>query len=212
MLYCYWLWRSSGLVMIAFNLANYICLVALSKLFAFLLGVVIFVFFLYFLSFWAGSRDVLGPIFAALTNLPRLLWVRTRRAHEIHVAFTTSMGLWSAWGWSWSLLELLTWALSGIGAGADISVNVIRALFRYFLKHPQTLYKLRDEIDSASKESWPSWKTIRSLPYFEACVKGAARIHPSIGLPLERVVRPGGSEICGRFILGAQLLASTREW
>lgn len=94
----------------------------------------------------------------------------------------------------------MTWTLGGIGAGGDTSVNVIRALFYNLLKHPQTLHKLKDEMDFASKEGRPSWKTTRSLPYFGACIKEAARIHPSIGLPLERVVPSGGSRICGKFL------------
>ena len=50
------------------------------------------VFFLYLLSVWAAFRDVLGPFFAAFTNFPRLIWVRTRRAHELRVALRNQFG------------------------------------------------------------------------------------------------------------------------
>lgn len=33
---------------------------------------------------WARLRHVPGPLPAKFTNMQRLLWVRTRRAHEIH--------------------------------------------------------------------------------------------------------------------------------
>ena len=88
---------------------------------------------------------------------------------------------------------------------------MIRALFYNLLKYPETLHKLKAEINSASKERRLSWKTARSLPYFQACLKEAARIHPSIGLPLERIVPSGGSTICGRF-LRAGTIVGINAW
>ena len=34
---------------------------------------------------WARLRNIPGPLFAKFSNLQRLLWVRTRRAHQIHI-------------------------------------------------------------------------------------------------------------------------------
>lgn len=43
-----------------------------------------------------------------------------------------------------------------------------------------------------------TWKETRSLPYLDACIKEAGRLHPPFGLPLERVVPAAGATICGQ--------------
>ena len=44
-----------------------------------------------------------------------------------------------------------------------------------------------------------TWKESRGLSYLDACVKEAGRLHPAIGLTMERVVPDGGVEICGKY-------------
>ena len=47
------------------------------------------------------------------------------------------------------------------------------------------------ELDSSNLTSpLPTWHEVSALPYLNACVKEALRLHPALGLPLERVV-PG---------------------
>ena len=78
----------------------------------------------------------------------------------------------------------------------------MRTVFYHLLKYPQTLQRLLTELEEAASEnrlSDPvSWKEARDLPYLDACVKEAGRIHPPFGLPLERVVPAEGAEICGQ--------------
>lgn len=50
------------------------------------------IFFLYIALAWATLSHVPGPFLAAFTNLPRLLWVRARRAHEIHIGLHNRYG------------------------------------------------------------------------------------------------------------------------
>lgn len=45
-----------------------------------------------------------------------------------------------------------------------------------------------------------TWKESRELPYLDACIKEAGRVHPPFGLPLERIVPEGGLSISGEFI------------
>ena len=96
---------------------------------------------------------------------------------------------------------MITWTLGGIGAGGDTSVNVIRALYHNLLTHPATLNELKSEINESSKGKDEgrqlSWQEAKNLPYFSACLLEAARIHPSIGLPLERIVPEGGTSLSG---------------
>jgi hypothetical protein len=37
------------------------------------------------------------------------------------------------------------------------------------------------------------------MPYLQAVIKEALRVHPATGLPLEQVVPEGGTPLCGRF-------------
>ncbi|KAI9877261.1 MAG: hypothetical protein M1830_004417 [Pleopsidium flavum] len=97
---------------------------------------------------------------------------------------------------------LTAWTTSNVLAGSDTTAILLRSIFYFLLKHPQTLYHLESELQQAADEGKLSnpvtWKESRSLPYLDACVKEAGRLHPAIGLPLERVVPAGGADICGQ--------------
>ncbi|KPI40815.1 Pisatin demethylase [Cyphellophora attinorum] len=47
-----------------------------------------------------------------------------------------------------------------------------------------------------------SWMEVKDLPFLDAVIKEGLRIHPAVGLPLERIVPPQGQQICGKFIPG----------
>lgn len=74
----------------------------------------------------------------------------------------------------------------------------------HLLKNPKTLVTLQKEIGSAAREGRISklvtWKESQRLPYLDACVKEASRLHPPIGFPLERIVPQSGLEVDGYFI------------
>lgn len=95
------------------------------------------------------------------------------------------------------------WTFSNITAGSDSTAVVLRTIFYNLLKHPETMGKLQSELEQAVKEgrlSLPcTWKEVQLLPYLDACVKEAIRMHPPFGLPFERVVPEGGATICGQF-------------
>lgn len=59
--------------------------------------------------------------------------------------------------------------------------------------------KLRAEIDDCWKnrkhQDPISFKDAQALPYLQACIKEAMRLHPATGLPLARVVPRGGTTI-----------------
>ncbi|KAK3942558.1 cytochrome P450 monooxygenase [Diplogelasinospora grovesii] len=96
------------------------------------------------------------------------------------------------------------WTTSNMLAGSDTTAIMLRAIIYFLLKHPASLQKLLEELAQARRENRLSdivtWKESRSLPYLDACVKEAGRLHPAIGLTLERVVPQGsdGVEICGQ--------------
>ncbi|KAL4987378.1 cytochrome P450 [Aspergillus falconensis] len=106
---------------------------------------------------------------------------------------------------------IMTWANSNIQAGSDTTAILLSALFYNLLKNPSSLDTLRTEIDAAEKNgglsSVVTWKETRDLPYLDACVKEAARLHPPISLPLERVIPASGIEIGGFKIPGGTRVA-----
>jgi cytochrome P450 len=57
-----------------------------------------------------------------------------------------------------------------------------------------------DEQDAAGNLSNPiQFREAQGLPYLQAVIKEALRLHPATGLPLGRVVPKGGAEIAGHF-------------
>ncbi|KAL4783817.1 cytochrome P450 [Aspergillus varians] len=106
---------------------------------------------------------------------------------------------------------IMTWANSNIQAGSDTTAILLNALFYHLLKSPASLATLRAEIDNAAEKGHLSeivtWKETRDLPYLDACVKEAARLHPPISLPLERVVPDSGTEVNGILIPGGTRVA-----
>ncbi|KAK3369969.1 cytochrome P450 [Podospora didyma] len=94
------------------------------------------------------------------------------------------------------------WTTSNVLAGSDTTAIMLRAIIYFLLKSPRSLQKLLAELDEARRENRLSeivtWKESRSLPYLDACVKEAGRLHPAIGLAMERIVPKGGVELCGQ--------------
>jgi cytochrome P450 len=89
--------------------------------------------------------------------------------------------------------------------GSDTTAIALRAIFYMLLKNPDKMEKLlkqMDEADAAGKLSNPIQykETQNHLPYFGAIMKEAMRMHPSVGLLLERQVPTGGATICGEYI------------
>lgn len=51
-----------------------------------------------------------------------------------------------------------------------------------------------------------TWSESQNMPYLDACIKEAFRLHPAPGLLLERVVPPQGAEIAERWIRGGTIV------
>jgi hypothetical protein len=103
-------------------------------------------------------------------------------------------------------LDLFTMCQSNIGAGSDTTAITLSSIFYHLLKYPKTYQRLQDEIDTAAKEGRISdpviFKEAQELPYLQAVIKEALRMHPATGLPMQRIVPPEGTTIAGRFIPG----------
>jgi len=109
---------------------------------------------------------------------------------------------------------VMTMAVSMAFAGSETTAISLSSVFYYLLKHPEKLARLREEIDGRAKEGYfrdnengvVTWSESQGLPYLDACIKEAFRLHPAPGLPLERVVPPQGAEIAGHSVKGGTIV------
>ena len=96
---------------------------------------------------------------------------------------------------------ILAWVMNNVRAGSDTIATTLSAIIYYILKHPAVLKKLQRELDDAAVKAPVSWKTAQTLPYLGAVIHEGLRLHPAVGLPLERIVPDGGLTLPdGRFI------------
>ncbi|KPI37028.1 Pisatin demethylase [Cyphellophora attinorum] len=108
-------------------------------------------------------------------------------------------------------VRVTSYATSNVNASADTTAITLCAAFYYLLKNPATMKELEEEIIGAAeagKISSPcvSWTEAQKLPYLDAVIKEALRMHPAVGMMLERVTPPEGVTIYGRFYPGGTLL------
>lgn len=92
---------------------------------------------------------------------------------------------------------------SNVIAGSDTTAISLSSILYHLLHYPNVFRKLRQEIDDFTAEGRCSqkvtFKESQEMPYFQAVIKEALRMHSATGLPLWRVVPEGGAEISGRF-------------
>jgi cytochrome P450 len=98
--------------------------------------------------------------------------------------------------------HVLTMGASNIIAGSDTTAISLSAILYYLLKYPATMQKLRNEIHDfeargACDNPNVKFKQTLEMPYLQAVMKEALRMHPAVGLPLWRVVTEGGVELAG---------------
>ncbi|KFA51932.1 hypothetical protein S40293_07051 [Stachybotrys chartarum IBT 40293] len=97
--------------------------------------------------------------------------------------------------------HVLVGCAANMVAGSDTTAISLSAILYYLLMYPACLETLRIEIRKFTDEGHlslkPTFKESSQMPYLQAVLKEALRLHPATGLPLERVVPDGGAVICG---------------
>ncbi|KAK6599122.1 Pisatin demethylase 12 [Botrytis cinerea] len=109
---------------------------------------------------------------------------------------------------------VMTMAVSMAFAGSETTAISLSAVFYYLLKNENCMQKLMRELDQKAREGYfedgetglVSWTESQGLPYLDACIKEAFRLHPAPGLPLERVVPEQGIEIAGEWVKGGTVV------
>ncbi|KAI1826860.1 cytochrome P450 [Xylaria intraflava] len=89
------------------------------------------------------------------------------------------------------LEELTAEALTQLIAGSDTTSNSSCALLYYVARTPGVLEKIQRELDAAIPDSntkVPDYESIRNLPYLEAAINEALRIHSTSGIGLPRQI------------------------
>lgn len=97
--------------------------------------------------------------------------------------------------------------MTNIGAGSDTTSISLCAVLHALMTHPEAMAKLREEVEEQVGESLDNGKGItfqeaQKMPYLQACIKEALRLHPATGLPLARVVPPEGAVLAGQHFPG----------
>jgi cytochrome P450 len=99
--------------------------------------------------------------------------------------------------------HILTGCSMNIGAGSDTTGISLSAVLYYLLKNPGCMDKLRGEITAFGKDGKlsesPTYKQSQDMPYLQAVLKEALRLHPAVGQPLERIVPEGGATVDGKY-------------
>lgn len=99
---------------------------------------------------------------------------------------------------------VLSMATSNVFAGSDTTAISLRSIIYYLLKNPECKKKLIAEIDSWRKQGQLSdpvaLEEANEMPYLQACMYEALRLHPAVGMSLPRVVPPEGIEIGDKFL------------
>lgn len=90
---------------------------------------------------------------------------------------------------------------SNVFAGSDTTSISLNATLFNIITRPDVLQKLRSELDAAAGRGElsiiPKFAEVQQLPYLQAVLKEALRVHPATGLPLWREVPEGGVTLCG---------------
>jgi cytochrome P450 len=98
-------------------------------------------------------------------------------------------------------MAVISLATSNIFAGSDTAVISLRSIICHLLKNPDTRRNLIGEIDDRVRGGLFSdpvgMEEANDMPYLQACMYEALRLHPANNTSLPRVVHEGGTEIDG---------------
>lgn len=126
--------------------------------------------------------------------LSKLLATHKEKPHELDDNAVTSM------------------ATSNIFAGSDTTAISTRAIIYYLLKNPEAKKKLVQEIDERREQDKLSdpvtLAEADSMPYLQAVMYEALRLHPAVGMSLPRTVPKDGAQVAGKFLPGDSVIGA----
>ncbi|KAI1859053.1 hypothetical protein JX265_010530 [Neoarthrinium moseri] len=99
-----------------------------------------------------------------------------------------------------------------MAAGSDTSASLEKAVIYHVLKDPAILAKLQAEPDAAYLSFTPKYSEVEALPYLDATIKEGLRIHPPIGVLLERIVPRSGLKLRDGRVIPAGTIVGMNAW
>jgi cytochrome P450 len=97
--------------------------------------------------------------------------------------------------------DIFAVCFANVGAGSDTTSISLNAALYYLYKNPPVLQRLRAEIESKRADGELSepitFQQGQSMPYLQAVIREALRMHPAAAYPLMRVVPQGGATVAG---------------
>lgn len=107
--------------------------------------------------------------------------------------------------------QVLSYANTNVFAGSDTTAITLRAILYYMLQNAHVMQRVRGEIDAVvgarDCNAQPvSYAESNQMPYFQAVMKEAMRMHPAVGLLLERVVPGEGMQVAGQWLPGGTVV------
>lgn len=106
--------------------------------------------------------------------------------------------------------------MTNFGAGIETLGLTMSEVIIQAISNVGVQTRIQQEIETAKKEGRLStllkWAEVsQELPYLQACIDEAMRLHNAAGVPLQRVVPPQGVTIEGMFIPGGVGIFSLRR-
>ncbi|RDL39232.1 uncharacterized protein BP5553_03572 [Venustampulla echinocandica] len=102
--------------------------------------------------------------------------------------------------------------LVNIMAGADTTASLLRAVIYFALKNPSVVKKLQRELDAAQLSRPVTYAAAKDLPYLDAVIKEAGRMHPGVGLVLERIVPSAGLTLTDGTVIPPGTIVGMNSW
>ncbi|KAF4625151.1 hypothetical protein G7Y89_g13018 [Cudoniella acicularis] len=106
--------------------------------------------------------------------------------------------------------QALNWTLTNVVAGGDTTTIALKAVMYYLLKNPAKKRRLIEDLEAAKLSIPVSWVKSQQIPYLDAVIKESLRIHPPIGLGLERTA--SGFEMPDGYILPPGTNVGMNSW
>ncbi|KAH8898228.1 cytochrome P450 [Thozetella sp. PMI_491] len=100
-------------------------------------------------------------------------------------------------------MDIMTWLMNNLLAGADSTATTLRSSLYFPLKNPRVWQRLREATAAAGlhKNTPVPYKDARAVPYVDAVVRESLRYFPPVSMPLERYVPKEGYQLSnGRFL------------
>lgn len=91
-------------------------------------------------------------------------------------------------------------AITNFGAGHETTTSALTAAIAMIASHPESKKRVVQEIQYVTRPV--SFDTSSGLPYTQACIKEAQRLHPVIGMALPRRVPAEGFSLHGHHFPG----------